>query len=246
MIVMSAREIAKVLERASSRHDMYRVFSDSVEMMALAMANGCDPSRREIREARYLEIVRHYEREEVLEICTALPRLAMAMEAERADYLGEVFMQLELGSDFRGQFFTPYEVSRFMARLTLAGDVEGRFAERWYVTIHEPAVGAGGMVIAMADELHRRGVNYQRHCHVTCIDVDARAVHMAYIQLSLIGMPAIVIHGNALTEDAREYWYTPMHILGGWSQKLRESATTHQPSAAEPAALPGGQLELFA
>ena len=32
---------------------------------------------------------------------------------------------------------------------------------------------------------------------------------MAYIQLSLYGIPAVVIHGNTLTMETWSHWYTP-------------------------------------
>jgi len=32
---------------------------------------------------------------------------------------------------------------------------------------------------------------------------------MAYIQLSLYGNPAVIIHGNALTVEEWSHWFTP-------------------------------------
>ena len=40
-------------------------------------------------------------------------------------------------------------------------------------------------------------------------DIDIRCVWMAYIQLSLYGIPAVVIHGNTLTMETWSQWYTP-------------------------------------
>lgn len=90
-----------------------------------------------------------------------------------------------------------------------------------FVTISEPACGAGGMVIACADALHDAGRNYQQSMHATCIDIDQRCVHMTYVQLSLLNIPAIVVHGNALSVEAWGTWFTPAHILGGWGARLR-------------------------
>jgi hypothetical protein len=59
---------------------------------------------------------------------------------------------------------------------------------------------------------------------VTAVDVDEKAAHMAYIQLSLLGVPAIVIHGNTLSLQEWSHWYTPAHIFAGWSMKLRARA----------------------
>ncbi len=47
---------------------------------------------------------------------------------------------------------------------------------------------------------------------------------MAYIQLSLTGIPAAVTIGNALHDGGdKRTRYTPAHYLGNWSQRLREA-----------------------
>jgi hypothetical protein len=76
------------------------------------------------------------------------------------------------------------------------------------------------MVIVLAEEMEDAGVNYQHHLHVTAIDIDPKCVHMAYVQFSLLHIPAIIIHGNALSEEVYGYWYTPAHILDGWKWRL--------------------------
>lgn len=43
---------------------------------------------------------------------------------------------------------------------------------------------------------------------------------MAYVQLSLLHIPAVVIHGNTLALEERSHWLTPAHIMGGWEWKL--------------------------
>ncbi len=40
------------------------------------------------------------------------------------------------------------------------------------------------------------------------------------MQLSLLHIPAVVVHGNALTLDVWGMWYTPAHSVGGWKWKL--------------------------
>ncbi|MFQ3896582.1 hypothetical protein [Sphingobium sp. R-7] len=76
------------------------------------------------------------------------------------------------------------------------------------------------MVIALAQTMRDIGHNYQRHLHVTAIDIDPRAIHMAYVQLSLLHIPAHLIVGNALSGEIQDHWFTPAHILGGWTARL--------------------------
>lgn len=45
---------------------------------------------------------------------------------------------------------------------------------------------------------------------------------MTYLQLALLHVPAIVVHGNALSLEEWEHWYTPAHVLGGWNARLRQ------------------------
>jgi hypothetical protein len=69
------------------------------------------------------------------------------------------------------------------------------------------------------------GLNYQQQLHMTGIDIDECAVHMAYTQLSLLHNPAALYVGNTLTMEMREVWHTPAHMMGGWNFKLmREHA----------------------
>lgn len=84
-------------------------------------------------------------------------------------------------------------------------------------------------MIAIAEALGDKGFNYQRCLHVTAQDVDSRAVHMTYLQLSLLHIPAILILGNTLALEERELWYTPAHVMGLWRARL----TRHQTMASE-------------
>jgi hypothetical protein len=79
--------------------------------------------------------------------------------------------------------------------------------------LNEPACGAGGMVIAYADALQSAVLNYQDSMHAICVDIDARCVHMTYLQLVLLHITAIVVHGNALSMEEWSRWYTPAHIM---------------------------------
>jgi hypothetical protein len=217
------KELIALIRENSRRHRVHQVFSDFVELSALSISNSVDPLHFTEREARYLQIVRGYEREEVERFARMLALLVEWLECGLTDCLGELFMSLDLGDHWKGQFFTPYEVSSLMARM-IAGDVRPQVEAQGFVTVCEPACGAGGMVIAFADAIAAQGVNYQRVMHATAIDVDATAAHMAYVQLALLHIPAIVVHGNSLTLEERSHWVTPAHVLGGWDARLQRRA----------------------
>lgn len=232
------REMVRLLKENANRTDLWSVWSDFIEMSALAIANSVDWAQRTEREARYMAIVKRYTRDEAMRFAQALAALTMAMEQEGfADILGSTFMELELGNRWRGQFFTPYGVCQMMAGITLGNGLEAKLQERGFVTANDPAVGAGALPIALAEAMHLAGHNYQKCLHVTAQDVDQRAAHMAFIQLSLLHVPAVVIVGNTLAMECRERWFTPAHILGGWSRKLRAADAERTP-VPEPVPTP--------
>ncbi|MBO9375552.1 N-6 DNA methylase [Sphingomonas histidinilytica] len=216
------KALCKLLRSCQPRHDLYTVFADCMEASAIAISNSVDAGQREARESRYLEIVARYDRDIIDLFPRVLGELTLALECEPGDILGAAFGELELHNTARGQFFTPYEVCRMMAMVTVGKREQllDLIERHGFVRAAEPACGAGAMIIALAEAMREEGINYQRHLHVTAVDIDARAAHMAYIQLSLLHIPATVVVGNSLSLETREVWYTPAHIVGGWSRKL--------------------------
>ncbi len=78
------------------------------------------------------------------------------------------------------------------------------------LTFLEPTCGSGGMILAALDVLwNTYGFNYSENVFICCGDIDKRCVYMAYLQLSLAGVPAVVKHQNALTLDTWDEMYTP-------------------------------------
>jgi hypothetical protein len=252
---MTLSAIVKGIESISYRHGSWRVFSDFVEAGAIALSNAVDWTQRDEREKRYLQIMGGYEKQEAARFPEVYANLVLAMDrAGHADILGRVFHELELHNKWAGQFFTPYEICRMMAKMTAVDSVKEKIEERGFIRMQEPCVGSGAMVIALAHELKEAGFNYQQQMHVTAVDVDLKCVCMAYIQLSLLHIPAIIVHGNTLTLETWSNWYTPAHIIGGWDWKLRrkEMQPVVEPEPIQqipyPAVLPkevGSQLTLF-
>lgn len=218
--------LSKLIEGLAYRHSGWQVFADFAEMAAIALSNAVDRPQCERRETRYLEIVRRYEPEEVAKFPQMLALLTEELEREGSDVLGRTFHELELHNKWAGQFFSPYPLCQMMARMVLGDEdaVREKVQQRGFITAQEPACGSGAMVIALAMGLQDLGINYQQHLHVTAIDVDAKCVHMAYVQLALLHIPAVIIHGNTLSLEEYGRWYTPAHILGGWGRKLKRAA----------------------
>ena len=75
------------------------------------------------------------------------------------------------------------------------GPSEGLFTREFY----------GNCYNALKDD----GINYQNSVYVEAWDLDMVCALMAYIQFSLYGIPAIVVHGNSITQECYSEWYTP-------------------------------------
>ncbi|WP_144106769.1 N-6 DNA methylase [Paraburkholderia sp. BCC1886] len=229
-------ELIKAMREFSLRHSLFNVFSDFIEISAIALSNKFHLSEFDRREKRYFEIIGKYTKEELNRLAKMFahlqqlyqdrieqngqPGMAKYRMQGLGDVLGEIYMELELGSDRAGQFFTPYTVSFMMAQMTI-GDGKS-IREQGFIELHEPACGSAGMVVATADAMHQVGLNYPQHMHAVCIDIDPRCVHMAYVQLSLLGVAATIVHGNALTLEQWDTWYTPPFFIAGWPKKLQQ------------------------
>lgn len=217
---MSSREKAliKLINDTAYRYSTWDVFTDFLAMGAIAISNVVDFWYRDQREAEYMRIVKKYEKRDLDRFPMMLAELTMAMEDDPGDILGRVYQELGLANKWTGQFFTPDSLSRMIAEMMI-GDMKQLIEEKGFITVQEPAIGGGALIINLALSLRAAGVNYQQAICVTGIDVDIKSIHMSYLQLSLLHVPAVLIHGNALTLQEHSHWYTPAYIMGGWALK---------------------------
>lgn len=207
------KKIIKCVQQLSGRYSPTSVFFDWVQCMALAISNSCHVIRGKSwqqREELYKATMNKYDESERSKLAEMCGMLVIALEEGLGDTLGEIYMGSIGGDAGKGQFFTPYHVSLACAKLTVP-QVDGNDK----IKVNEPTCGSGGMVIAAAQVLKERGMNYQRKLDVVCQDLDWTAVYMCYVQLSLLGICAIVAQGNTLSEPyvdrypAERVFYTP-------------------------------------
>jgi hypothetical protein len=220
-------KLTRMIEELGDRHDTHRVFNDFCEMAAISISNAVDRAQREAREARYMEIIGYYKRrpEDVQLFPKMLAELVMALERTGEDVLGPVSAAIGMCDYRSGAFWTPWNVSYMMAKI-LVHDIgkthEPDLSEpRGFITAAEPACGPGGMILAFAKAFQEELFNPQQQLHFTAVDVSRNCVHMTYVQTALSGIPATVILGNSLSQQFSEFWYTPAHIMGNFSYRLR-------------------------
>ena len=171
----------------------------------------------------------------------ALSVMAIGMEVDGPDFLGLCFQELSLNDkSWKGQCFTPMAVCRCMAQMTLHDARPEHGKTMW---LSEPACGGGAMVMATSEVLQDKGF-YPWHYHWQCIDIDWRCAAMTYIQTTLLGIPAVVINGNALTLEVRE---SHRNLISLMHPPKAERQVTEMPLSLANVSETGDfvQLELF-
>ena len=249
MNASAKKEISKILGSIHDR-DHYSVVRDFFELSAISIRNVVDYGKEhKSLEKRYMDVAKSYSKPQLEEFSRALGLLAgeigKAVQgiAPFSDWAGEIYMDSGTSNGKAGQFFTPYHVSHLMAECSLERDeVLGRIGKDPddVITIYEPTCGAGGLIVASIDVLKGYGVNYAWNVFVDCGDIDSRCVHMTYTTLSLLGVPAVVRLGDALTMEYREAWFTPAYLMAWPHFKSRigrggypYEATVKEPSRAQ-------------
>lgn len=224
------QRIVKLLNSMDGKYSRWQIWQDFILMYATSIANVFPGPYREEREQSYLEVAAKYGKKEMETIAEMMALTVAGMDANPdQDFLGELYMALELGNVWKGQFFTPYCVCQMMASMTLANDIKDRCEQQGFVSVNDPACGAGALLIAFANECRRKGINFQQQVLFTAQDIDLLAGMMCYIQLSLMGCPGYVVIDNTLTKPALMYdkrgllpvdkgnvWYTPMYYSDRW------------------------------
>lgn len=216
--IPTVEEIIKFIDRASYTVDKIKLISDVFACGALAISNLVDFTQYDGREEQYKQIINSYkpnERELIIQVFSKMYALLSSVvydDGSFGDYLGEIFMRTNMANGKKGQVFTPYHISEMMARMTFGEKDIDEAKDDKILTISDPCCGSGVMSLGALDVLKSYGINYTRNCFIECSDIDIRCVHMAYLQLSLAGVPAIIKHQNTLTLETC-VWKTPAFIF---------------------------------
>lgn len=191
------KDFVKCVERASRHRRQQEVFADMVRAMSLSM-EGATVTDTEIAagiEREYADIRARYAADEFAEFPKALALTMAALETAREDFLGHALEALGASNTHNGQFLTPVCVSRMMSAM-LYPTVDN-YTPGEIVKLNDPACGTSVLLIEGAERLLEKGVR-QGDLLVIAGDIDSRACDASYVQLSLLGYPAIVRHMDAL------------------------------------------------
>lgn len=189
----SDQPFIKHFRELTHRFSPWEVWKDFVVMFACALSNPVDKSHYEEREALYLKTIQKYNKQEQAIFPQLAAETVMALEENpEQDFLGNIFMNLGLGNDAGGQFFTPYHVCELMAKISI-GELIPQVEEHGYITI----------VVA-------QDIDYTTAlmCYIQLSLLGAAA----YIKIgNSLTEP---MRSNDTLEN---YWFTPMYFSSVWT-----------------------------
>lgn len=218
-------ELVAEIKSLSQSHGLNTVFTTFLEITATSIAAQMDPENAAEREKRYGEIASKMEPETLSTYARMFALLYLATREhadDPCDILGDIYHELRLNNEWNGQFFTPDHICRLMAQLV--NPVEELPDKEGPILINEPTCGSGTMVIGAVWAMKRKNFDFQHKSFFVAQDIDIRCVWMAYIQLSLYGIPAVVIHGNTLTMEEWSRWHTPYAAVPFMEEQVQKGA----------------------
>ena len=218
------KEIVKLFSAFDGSKNRRKIFDDFLIMLS----NLGDPVHAEEREKLYLQYAGQYRKDELDIFARMIAEIVRGLEDNPdQDFLGEMYMALEFGSSHTGQFFTPYSVCRCMASVSADyGRLSAEIEKRGFVSVTDPACGAGALLMAFANECRRQNINPQTQVLFVAQDIDMTVGCMCYIAMSLMGLAGYVVIGDTLCDpntcydrrgllpkdDNGRVWYTPMFM----------------------------------
>lgn len=218
-------------DKLCKARDIWEVWADLISSMACFISNTIDNNEKhfESRKAEYEERSSRLGGAEVIKKFILIIGDAFEENPEQ-DFLGDLYMEYNLGKHSNGQYFTPYSIAKFMS--SLCGVRTSDIKNNGFAGITDPSCGSGVMLIATAN-LHQDSCNFQRDLLFVGQDVDPIAAKMCYIQLSILGCAGYVCVGDTLKHplvcdnvlfpvegEGQELWLTPMFMKGNvWNDR---------------------------
>ena len=229
------KDFMKEVEAAAKSRYAVDVFADMVRAMALALESPLQlGARHKAIEDEYEQIRARYTRDEFSHFPRAFAIVMDALDRCREDFLGHALEHLGAANTRNGQFLTPVSVSRMMARLNCAWPPDG-YKPGQIVKMNDPACGSSVLLIEGCEALRAAGVRGD-DILVDAGDIDGRACDISYVQLSLLGYPAVVRHMEALAMRViSPDRFTMGYFIHGMPMRLmaRRPAAEGAPAPAE-------------
>lgn len=214
------KEFLNIFEKLISHHSPYDVWRDFIVLSSCAISNSFDKINYSKRESLYMQTIKKYNKQEQELFPQLLAKTVNQLENNlEQDFLGELFMNLNFGDSYLGQYFTPYYISKFMSKMIVV-DAVAQVKEKNFIIISDPCCGSGSLLIASVNEakqqLEKENINFQKCISVCGQDINQTVALMCYIQLSLMGVSGYILVGDTLKSShvtVENCWFTPMYFL---------------------------------
>lgn len=120
----SQKNIVRLIDSLCGKYSRWEIWQDFIAISAIAIANAIGGPHRDSREETYMASAGKYSEKEMAAFSQMLVEVVAEIDRNPdQDFLGKLFMALELGNEWKGQFFTPYDVCRAMSALTYGEDI---------------------------------------------------------------------------------------------------------------------------
>lgn len=214
IVEASVDNIVKKIQSLVHKQNYDEIFFDWVRCMFYTYSNTCNKIGAEDREEKYKNIVKKYGEGIINVFIECNVELIRLFEKNIDDYLGKIHHKLEVHNKMKGQFFTPFHISKLMAE-TRVNELIKELNSKKRIKIMDTACGSGCLILGILAVLKEKGINYQNKIFISCSDLDENVIQMAYIQLTLAGAKARCKNEDALTGKCFESWDTFSYAISG-------------------------------
>lgn len=225
------KEFLEVFNKLCYSRNAWQVWEDLMSAIACCLSNSVDKASKhyEQREKEYAQCISRLGSVELPAKILGIIVMALENNPEQ-DFLGKMYMNLNLGNHWRGQFFTPYDICKMMSEITCR-NFDSQIEQKGYISVCDSACGAGATLIAAVNRMKHSTYNFQNHVLFIGQDIDRVVGMMCYIQLSLLGCAGYICIGNTLTnplsghvlfpqeKEGQEFWYMPMFQTDIWKTR---------------------------
>lgn len=211
---ISIKSIVKKIQNTDHKYNYDEIFFDWIKTMFYSYTNTCNKVGYSDREDKFKRLEEKHGQQtmEIFKQCHS--ELVMLFENKIDDYLGKIFHELGMHNKMKGQFFTPFHLSKLMAE-TRVNELIKVLEVKNIAKVIDAACGSGSLILGMLAVLKEKGINYQNRIFVYCSDLDENAIQMTYVQLTLVGAMARCENKNALSGELFGSWDTFNYSISG-------------------------------
>ena len=213
------KTLLKIADMTHGRISRPQTFADFVAYCAFLLSSRTDPIHTEQRTDFLKRLKKSYTDDEwqtfhqgAIDLCGTFVHNTKFGLYE--DLFAVTYTRIGAASRTLKQNFTPVDVGKLMGALSIPDKLS--LPEEGFFSMSDHACGSGTLLLEGAQRIADCGYNPTAHLAIQAADLDVRCVHMAYLNLSLYGIPAVIIHGNTISMDEYDRWYTPAYLLRKW------------------------------